>query len=149
MQVKEVHPINFLFHRVETTVSELHQFLSVGQQLYAEAVAGGNFIAGPVHWHYIGFTDFTKPFTLEIGLPVQEIAQDYDGQFQYKRTSPFRCVSYVHDGPWDKMPESYGKMLQFIAEQKLSPVSVNRELYLNVDMLRPEANTSEIQIGIA
>ncbi|MCD9013890.1 GyrI-like domain-containing protein [Parachryseolinea silvisoli] len=149
MQLKEVHPINFLFHRVETTLVELHQFVPVGQQLFAEAVARGHFVAGPVHWHYIGFTDVTKPFTLEIALPVREIPQDYDGQFQYKRTGPFRCVSCVHEGPWERMPESYGKLMGYIAEHKLSPLAVNREIYINVDMVHPEGNTSEIQIGIA
>jgi effector-binding domain-containing protein len=149
MQVKEVHPINFLFHRVETTLGALGQFIPVGQQLFAAAVEHGHFVAGPVHWHYIGFTDIAKPFTLEIALPVGEIPNDYDGPFQYKRTGSFRCVSYVHEGPWDRMPESYGKMIAYITEHKLSPLAVNRELYINVDMAHPEGNTSEIQIGIA
>jgi effector-binding domain-containing protein len=47
------------------------------------------------------------------------------------------------------MPESYGKMIEYITEHKLSPSAVNRELYINVDMVHPEGNTSEIQIGIA
>jgi effector-binding domain-containing protein len=149
MQLKEVHPINFLFHRVETTLGELQQFLPVGQQLLAEAVARGHFVAGPVHWHYIGFIDVTKPFTLEIALPVREIPKDYDGQFQYKRTGPFRCISCVHEGAWDRMPESYGKLMEYITANKLSPLAVNREIYINVDMVHPEGNTSEIQIGIA
>jgi effector-binding domain-containing protein len=149
MQIKEVKPINFLFFRVETRVAELVNFLPVGQELYAEATKNKLAITGPVHWHYFGFIgDVNQSFILEISLPVAQVLEDYDGKFHFKRTDPFKCVSLVHEGAWQDMPVSYGKIMQFVDSEKLQPLGVNRELYINVDFKSPEANTSEIQVGI-
>lgn len=149
MQIKTVKPINFLFFQTETTITELNRFLMVGQQLFKEAVNYNLPITGPVHWHYIGFEgDVNKPFRLEISLPVGAVAEEYDGQFHFKRTDAFRCVSLIHEGGWLEIPKTYGKAFEFIGEQNLKPVVSNREIYVNVDFQNPEANTTEIQIGI-
>jgi effector-binding domain-containing protein len=121
----------------------------IGQQLFKEAVNYNLPITGPVHWHYFGFEgDEHKPFRLEIALPVGEVAEEYDGPFHFKRTEPFRCVSIIHEGGWLEIPKSYGKAFQFIGEQKLVPMVSNREIYVNVDFKYPDANVTEIQIGV-
>jgi effector-binding domain-containing protein len=149
MQIKAVKPINFLFFRTETKVAELAQFLSIGQELIREAVKENLFITGPVHWHYFGFEgDESKSFVLEISLPVSEVRNEYDGRFHFKRTEPFNCVSMVHEGNWLDMPKSYGAIMNFMAANKLSPLKTNREVYINADLNYPEANVTEIQIGI-
>jgi effector-binding domain-containing protein len=149
MQIKTVKPINFLFFQTETTVQQLINFLPVGQQLIKEAVAYGIPVTGPVHWHYFGFTgDERKSFRLEISLPVGEIVEEYDGEFHFKRTDSFRCVSLTHEGGWMQIPDSYGKVFAFLAANNLTPAAVNREVYVNVDMKDMDANVTEIQIGI-
>lgn len=149
MQIKLIKPINFLFFRTDTTLSELASFLPVGQQLFTEAVNQGLAITGPIHWHYLGFLgDATKQFTLEIALPVSALPQDYDGKFHVKRTEPFKCVSLIHDGGWNEIPSAYETMFGFIKAQKLTPASLNREIYINVDFNDPSANVTEIQLGI-
>jgi effector-binding domain-containing protein len=149
MQVKAVKPISFLFFRTETTISELSQYLLVGQELFKEAVLHKLTITGPIHWHYFGFTgDVSKPFVLEISLPVGEVEEEYDGKFHFKRTESFRCVSFVHEGGWMEIPQSYGKMMEFVTKQNLQPIAVNREIYVNVDFKDSQANVTEIQIGI-
>ena len=149
MRVREIKPINFLFFRTETKVTELKNFIPVGQELFEEAVKHKLFITGPVHWHYFGFEgDANKPFILEISLPVSEVEDGYDGKFHFKRTEPFRCVSLVHEGSWFDLPQSYGKVMKYINENKLKPVAANREIYVNTDLQNPEANVTEIQIGI-
>jgi effector-binding domain-containing protein len=149
MDVKAVKPVSFLFFRTETSVSELSNFLSVGQQLFKEAVHLNLPITGPIHWHYFGFEAVTKPFILEIALPVGEVPDEYDGAFHFKRTDAFRCVSVTHEGAWQDIPQAYGKLMQFITENNLTPVSANREIYINADFKHPEANVTEIQIGIS
>jgi hypothetical protein len=150
MEVKAVKPINFLFFRTETTIYELSKYLLVGQQLFREAVQHNLNITGPVHWHYFGFDgDLQKPFTLEIALPVGEVLEDYDGEFHFKRTEPFKCVSAVHEGSWLEIPQSYGKLMKFIEEQGLKPLAANREIYVNADFKHPEANVTEIQVGVS
>ena len=149
MEVKAVGPINFLYFRTETKVSELYRFLSVGQDLFKEAVSQNIPITGPVHWHYFGFTgDEKQTFELEIALPVGDILEGYDGKFHFKRTESFRCLSLVHHGDWLKLPDSYAKAFGFIAKEKLIPTAKNREVYINVDFKNPESNFTEIQIGI-
>lgn len=149
MKVREVKPINFLFFRTETKVSELEKFLPVAQELFREAVKYNLAITGPIHWHYFDFEgDVNKSFTLEIALPVGETQEEYDGKFHFKRTASFKCVSAVHEGSWLDMPRSYGRMMEFINQNNFTPLARNREIYVNVDFKHAEANVTEIQIGI-
>ena len=149
MQVKEVKPINFIYYRTETKVDNLINLVPVAKEIYREAVDHDLHITGPVHWHYIGFTgDQKQPFTLEIALPVAEVLPGYDGKFHFKRTQPFKCVSLIHEGGWSEIPFTYSKMMQFISKHKMEPSSINREIYVNTDFYSPDANVTEIQIGI-
>lgn len=149
MEVREIKPINFLFFRTEAKIMDLGSFLPIGQELFKEAVRHNLTITGPVHWHYFGFEgDANKSFVLEISLPVGEVEEGYDGKFHFKRTEPFKCVSLLHQGSWFDMPKSYGKLMNFISTNKLKPLAVNREIYVNTDFQNPEANVTEIQIGI-
>jgi effector-binding domain-containing protein len=148
-QLKEIKPINCLFYRTETKVNELAQFIPIAKELFKEAVRLDLHVAGPVHWHYFGFTgDETKSFTLEVALPVTQVVDEYDGTFHFKRTDNYKCVSLIHEGGWDSIPQSYGKIMQFVAENGLQPLGVNRELYLNVDFTSPESNVTQIQLGV-
>ena len=147
--IKEIKPINFIYFRTETHIHELANFFPVAKDLYKEAVNYNLHITGPIHWHYMGFMgDVSKPFTLEIALPVSEIVPAYDGAFHFKRTEPFKCVTMTHDGKWTDIPKSYDKMMQFIGEKSLAPLAVNREIYVNSDFADPDANVTEIQIGV-
>jgi effector-binding domain-containing protein len=147
-EVKEIKPINFLFHRVETTVSNLANHVPVAKALFKEAVNLDLHPTGPVHWHYIGFTDPSRSFTLEICLPVGSIPSDYDGEFHFKRTGNFKSVSLLHEGAWSDLYKSYDLVFQFINEHQHQPVGVSRELYINADFADPQANVTEIQMGI-
>ena len=150
MQIKSVKPINFLFYRTETRIADLANLTWVAKDLFKEAVAQDLAVTGPVHWHYFGFSgDESKDFTLEIALPIADIPQEYDGRFHVKRTEPFRCVATTHEGSWYEIPKTYGKLMEFIMQQKLTPNAINRELYVNADFKDPEANVTEIQIGIS
>lgn len=149
MQVKEVLPINFIYFRTETTISALQNFLPVSKELYREAVNTNLQITGPVHWHYYDFSmDPSKTFYLEIALPVSEVLSGYDGKFHFKRTQPFKCVSVIHEGAWNELPLTYNKMMQYISKHKLELAGANREIYINADFNFPEANVTEVQLGI-
>ncbi len=149
MDVKSIHPINFLYFRVETRVSELSRFLPVAQDLFREAAQQNIPVTGPVHWHYYGFTgDVNKPFQLEVAIPVGEIPDEYDGRFHFKRTESFKCVIVRHEGNWLDLPATYDKAMEFMKQNKLTPSAVNREVYINADFRYPESNITEVQIGI-
>jgi len=142
-------PVSFLFFRTETTVNELINHIPVSQEIIKEAVQYMLPITGAVHWHYFGFSgDLTKPFTLEIAVPVGKIINEYDGKFHFKRTSPFKCVRLTHEGSWLELPKSYDSIMKFISENKLTPSLSVREVYINSDFENPEANVTEVQFGI-
>ncbi|HTE32577.1 MAG TPA: GyrI-like domain-containing protein [Chryseolinea sp.] len=149
MHIKTVKPINFLFFRTITKLSELNKFFHVASELFKEASVRNLTITGPIHWHYQGFEGGDdKPFALEIALPISETPQDYDGQFHFKRTEPFKCVSAVHEGNWMDMTGTYNEIMVFLASQRLKPSGLNRELYINVDFQDPSANVTAVQVGI-
>lgn len=149
MTIKEVKPIRFLFFRTETTINELNQFMWVAKALMKEAVHYDLTVTGPVHWHYHGFMgDFNKSFVLEICLPVADVLPEYDGEFHFKVTEPFKCISIMHEGNWLEIPSSYAKLLPYMQAQNLIPIGVNREIYTNVDFIYPDANSTELQLGV-
>ena len=147
--IKEVKPINFLYFRAETYIHQLSNFVAVSKDLVREAVKHDLQITGPVQWHYFGFSgDGTRPFTLEIALPVSECVPDYDGSFHFKRTEPFKCVSLMHEGAWTTIAKSYDRLMAFIASENLELLSISREVYVNADLHDPDANLTEIQVGV-
>lgn len=147
--IKQVKPINFLFHRAEVKISDLINQVPVAKDLFKESVRLELHPSGPIHWHYFGFMgDETKPFTLEVCLPTASIPADYDGAFHFKRTEDFKCVSLLHEGAWHEIPKSYGIIMAFMQQHQLQPTGITRELYINADFANPEANVTEIQMGI-
>ena len=147
--IKTVKPINFLFHRTEVQLSDLANQISVAKELFKESVRLDLHPSGPVHWHYFGFTgDPSKAFTLEVCLPVASVPNDYDGKFHFKRTESFKCVSLIHEGSWQEIPQSYGAIMQFMGQKNLQPGGVTRELYINADFVNLDANVTEIQMSV-
>ena len=148
-RVKEIRPINFLFYRVEVKVKDLISQVPVANELFKEAVKLNLHPTGPIQWHYIGFTGVaSKPFLLEICLPVANVASDYDGSFHFKRTENFKSVSLVHEGGWDEIQKSYDILKKCVEQHNYQPVGITRELYINADFTDPQANVTEIQMGI-
>jgi len=148
-KLREIKPINFIFYRTETYMEQLGNFLPVARDLFKEACIHNLQVTGPIHWHYLDFTgDPETPFTLEIALPVADTLVDYDGSFHFKRTDKFRCVALRHEGSWTSMGEAYKQLNHFIEQRKLKSIPVTREVYVNTDFKNPEANETEIQVGV-
>jgi effector-binding domain-containing protein len=148
MEIKEIKPMNFLFHREVLKLSEVQKMIPVSQALYVEAVKLKLGITGPIHWHYFGLTNKESPFTLEVSLPVAEVLKGYDGVYHFKRTQNFKAVTHTHEGTFDDFEKTYEKVFTYIGEKKLVPNGMCREVYINVDFVDPSANIAEVQIGI-
>lgn len=146
---KEVKPINFLYHRAEVRINDLINQIPVAKELFKEAVRLDLHPTGPIHWHYIGFTGVeSKPFLLEVCLPIASVPNDYDGSFHFKRTESFKSLSIIHEGAWNEIPKSYETLMKYIEQRDYQPVGINREVYINSDFGDPQANVTEIQMGI-
>jgi effector-binding domain-containing protein len=149
-QIKKIKSINFLFHREEVKISDLTSQIPIAKELFKESVRLDLQPSGPIHWHYFSFMGYeSKPFALEACLPVASIPADYHGKFHFKRTEVFKRVSLLHEGGWQEIPKSYGLFMEFIQQHKLQPTGVTRELYINADFVNPEANVTEIHMGIS
>jgi len=147
--IKQIKPINFLFHRAEVKISDLTNQIPIAKELFKESVRLDLHPSGPIHWHYFGFMgDESKSFMLEVCLPVASIPADYDGKFHFKRTENFKCVSFLHEGGWQEIPTSYALLMEYMKQHQLQATGVTRELYINADFAYPEANITEIQMGI-
>lgn len=151
MNTHQISPINLLYYREQTSINKLYTFLEreIAAKLQQEAIANHLLITGPVCWTYLGFMgDETEPFTLEVGIPVNKIPEEYQGEFQFKTTSLFNCVSTMHFGDWMQLPVTYGKLMAYLNTQGLTPTGENRELYINANFDQPDANITWVQIGV-
>ena len=148
MEIREIKPINFLFHREVLTLNELQRMVPVSQALYVEAARLKLQITGPIHWHYFGLTTKEAPLTLEVSLPVAEVLKEYDGKYHFKRTDTFKCLTHTHEGSFENFEKTYEKLFAHITQNKMIPNGMCREVYVNVDFANPQANIAEAQIGI-
>ena len=147
MKLKEILPINFIFHRAELKIADLPTMFPVVKQLFREAVNLDLHITGPVHWHYEGFAgDYEKSFHLDVLIPVATIPADYDGLFHFKRTGTVRVLTARHEGDWQQLPKVYTAMAGYLREHHLTPSGIARELYINTDFADPRANSTEVQM---
>ncbi len=151
MQVKVVKPLTFFYQSTQTTIKELGDYVDVvARDLYKEAANHDILVTGPIYWQYIGFDgkDDTQ-FTLEIALPVEGQKPDYQGKFAFKKASEYKCLSALHEGAWQEIPQTYGQLFDYIGRHRLRPSGTNREVYLNFNFQEPASNVTEIQIGLA
>ena len=150
MQVKVVKPLTFFYLSTRTTIKELSSYVGVvARELYKEAANHNILVTGPVYWQYIGFDGGENTaFTLEIALPVEGRKTDYQGKFAFRRTDEFKCLSTLHEGAWQEIPQTYGQLFDYIGRHRLQPTGTNREVYLNFSFQEPQSNVTEIQIGL-
>ena len=148
MEIVTQPAMTVLYSSHQTTIMQLENFVgTIAKQLYADASAQGLLVSGPQFWIYYGMDGNPGTvFTLEIVLPIQ--GEVKEGAFKYKELPAFKSLVHKHAGPWEKMPESYGRLMGFIGEHKLGLSGIYREAYLNVDFQHPENNRVEIQAGI-
>lgn len=152
MELKKIHPMQVLCFETQTKLSELGAYVRVvAHNMYQTAVQHGLEITGPVYWIYEGMDGNPETlFSLTIALPVTFKEKDLAGSdFKLKSLCAFQCVSGQHWGQWEKLGETYGSLIPKIRSEGLNLSGENREIYLNMDFQNPEANITEIQIGIS
>lgn len=120
------------------------------QKVYSEIISNGMRPTGPQYWIYEWEShDPAADFNLKICVPVATFGSSYNGSnFKLEKVAPFNHVSEIHQGSWEKMKETYGKIMTEIESKKLIPGRVSRELYINCDFENGENNITEIQFGI-
>jgi effector-binding domain-containing protein len=148
MEIKTHPPMQVLYSSHQTSIPQLENFVAViAKELYAEASANHVLVSGPQYWVYHGMDgNMETVFTLEIALSFQ--GEIKSSKFKTKELPAFKSLSHLHEGAWEKMPESYGAIIQHIEQHKIPMSDECREVYYNVDFANGENNRVEIQLGI-
>ncbi|TDE10025.1 GyrI-like domain-containing protein [Dyadobacter psychrotolerans] len=151
MQIRTIQPMQIFCFETETTLKDISQYIRViARQLYSEAVKNELEITGPVYWIYDGADGQpdTK-FRLTIALPIsQNKTLITNSDFKIKTLDAFRCMSHRHEGCWKSLGEAYGLLIFEIQVKDPEMSGQNREIYLNMDFENPDANITEVQIGL-
>lgn len=148
-EIETIPPFHFFYRSYQTNIAGLNSLVrTVAKELVREAVANELELAGPVHWHYHGFTgDPESLFTLEIGLPVTS-TKAVPAPYDCKTVPAFQCVSARHQGDWQLLSGIYEKLINGILMAGIPMSGVNREIYVHCDFDNPSANITQVQIGI-
>jgi effector-binding domain-containing protein len=151
MKITTIQAMQVLCFETETTMQDMLQYVRVvAHSIYKDAVKHDLEITGPVYWIYEGADGQPDTrFSLTIAVPVSPADHNLsDSDFKLKTLDSFHCVSRQHLGDWSKLGETYGKMAAEIQSGQLTMNGQNREIYLNMDFEHPEANITEVQIGV-
>lgn len=150
METKNINPMHVLYFSTETKITDLAQYVQViGKRLKKDAEAQSLKITGDQSWMYYDFTGEPDAlFTLEIAFPIESLPETYKGEFAVKTLEEYKCLATKHEGDWMQIPNTYGKLMNYVKENSIQPKTNSREIYTNVDMENPENNTIEIQLGI-
>lgn len=151
MELKKVHPMQVLCFETKTKLSEIGEYVRiVAHKMYQAAVQNDLEITGPVYWVYEGMDGNPETiFSLTIALPISFKEKELiNSEFRLKSLRAFQCGTAQHVGDWGKLGETYGSLIPKILSSGLTMSGENREIYLNMDFQNPEANITEIQIGI-
>ena len=151
MEFKKVHPMQVLCFETKTKLSEIGEYVRVvAYKMYQAAVKNNLEITGPVYWIYEGMDGNPETvFSLTIALPITFKEIDLqNSEFTLKSLRLFQCATTQHSGDWAKLGETYGSLIPKLLADGFNMSGENREIYLNMDFQNPEANITEIQIGI-
>lgn len=150
MEIKNISPMHVLYFSTETKITDLEQYVEViGKRLKKDAKVQNITITGDQYWMYNDFTGEPDAlFTLEIAFPIAALPKNYTGEFAVKTLENFKCLSTQHEGDWMQIPNTYGKLMNYVSENSIQPKTNSREIYTHVDMEVPENNKIEIQLGI-
>ena len=148
MIIKETQPFNALTFTTQATLPELSKYGLLAQKLCSEAERLGIEADGALHWNYFGIDGLPETvFTLEVALPVHEKEAVVQG-FESKQIPAIKCLSLVHEGLWENLPQSYGKAMGYLSANGLAMTHECREIYQIIDLEESANNITEIQIGI-
>lgn len=132
------------------TLTQMDQHVGTrAQELYQLAAANNLFVAGPVYWIYDGADGNPDTvFDLKIALPV--IAPSHAKTLPQLETIPtFHSLTTSHAGPWQTLNGTYCHISEEVAQRRLQPTGICRELYLQIDFDHPENNLTLVMFGIS
>jgi effector-binding domain-containing protein len=149
MEKKTVQKTTVLGISINTTLNSMMKDAGkLPEELMGKAfeLAPGKNI--PQIWIYEGAdNNMDKPIKLTMSIPVEKSSGDH-GKFSFYELPELNCISEIHHGPWEKLGETYCKLMPAIAQQGYTYTGMSREIYTVVDFENPENCVTEIQIEV-
>jgi len=149
MEKKNVEKTTVFMYSLQSSLATMTTDIGDNaDQMMAKATELGLEITGPQIWQYTGSDG--KPdtkFKLDICLPIKEAKGDA-GKFKFGELPETTVVSEIHNGAWDKLGNTYMKVIGEMTRKSMFPTMVTREVYVVCDFVNPENCVTEIQIEI-
>lgn len=143
MEIKEVEKQNTLMVRLVTPMSKISQVMGEVYQEIAELMAKKEIpFAGAPYARYYNMD--MEALDVEMGFPVQA---DVEGEKRIKSglIPAGKIATTIHSGPYDKLEETYTKLMVFVKEKGLDVEEWMYEYYLNSPMeVKPEGLQTQI-----
>lgn len=148
MEIKTQEPVKVLFKSVQTTLKTLKENVGETPDKFYEVAAQANLTpSAPQYWRYLGADGNPDTvFTMEMGLPIS--GDGHPAEFGIKEYPSFKYVSAIHNGPWDTISTTYGKIIGWLKMNRYNMANECREVYMVVDEANPENHRTEVQVGI-
>lgn len=127
-----------LVMRVEASAERLGEVL--GQclaRVYDYASEMGIVASGAPFTRYVGFSA-EGMFTVEPGIPTLDPAPG-DGEVQSVELPGGECVTLVHVGPYERLPESHLQLDEWFEREGRQPAGYRWETYLTDPGSEPDA----------
>ncbi|MBF9017415.1 MULTISPECIES: GyrI-like domain-containing protein [unclassified Oceanispirochaeta] len=143
MEIKEVQIRKTVMIRTITPVSNISDvmgeaFTELGAYMEKNSIA----FAGPPYARYYNMD--MEALDVEMGFPVASESVG-TGRIKVGELPAGKIASAVHVGPYDKLEETYIKLMEFVKEKGLEAEEWMYEFYLNSPMeVKPEELQTEI-----
>ena len=110
------------------------------QKLWAYVAECGKQMVGCPYCRYSNGSEDYMKFDIELGIPVSEPLPEKDGIYMSK-TWTGKAITAMHKGAYKDIENTYGPMMQYLAENNLQSTNIYYDYYLN-----SPADTSESEL---
>ncbi len=148
MHVQTLPAITYLYGSGQTTLEEIAKTVEqLLPGLLKSVEEGKTHGAGGPLFIYVGMEDMSKPFTLQVGMPVKEGTQGF-GEYKVRKLGEYKCATVLLTGSVAHLGEAYEKLMGAMEKAKLTPAGESRESYLYWEGAESANNVVQIQMGI-
>lgn len=139
----------YLYTSTQTTLASMGNEIGRIMGPLAQTIRDEQLVVrgGPIFVYHGVSGEPDKPFTLEIGFPVEPPAQAV-GPFKLKSLPAFRAATTYYTGPIRGMGPAVRQLYQQLGRAGYIPTNEYRELYLFWEADDSPNNVVEIQVGI-
>jgi effector-binding domain-containing protein len=149
MENKKVEKTTVLMYSLQSSLASMQKDVAdIPNELMAEAQQLGLEIAGPQIWQYTGSDGQPNTkFKLDICIPVKAAKGD-PGKFKFATLPEFKCISEMHNGPYNKLGNVYQRIMGEITRKSIPITGTSREIYITCDFVNQENCVTEVQMEI-